>query len=682
MKKFGLRRRAAVLATAAATILTAVVAAPKPAVATDPTPVFEAHGRVDVATGAQAPVKCNSPVGEPAAAVAVSPVTPGRIFSVTADSGPGQNDFDVFFYPSLLACQTGTAPAPRTNHAGDEHGPVPAGMGVAVVTLSIGVAPAAFTYRELPDFTAPIAKPAERAPTVIAVVEPRASAEDSADGISPYHWDWLGSAHPWNNDATTYDDIDFTADPATYLPGYPVSTPVQLTLPASASDSVSTLAAADTSKWSSMVGSTPANPRLYRFPGTKIVGSIRFTSADDSVKPGTANGSGSTLGGKLNTSHANQAASVAAGNTFGTCQECLVVIVLFDGSAGPAAEKWAASQPWIDVVTNSWEELGGLKPAYADASEAAVAAGQTVLWSSGNGTTTNGQGPNPTWTSAQRGPDWVVNVGSINPNDDQPMGSGRPSDVVSYGDRYPSAGGTTATGQGAFTGTSNATPVVAGTLATLLQRAKDMMGDEHTGHASGVVAKGKALPCASAAVTHCPLDDGVLTRNELVQVLYDTVQPTPPRAAYTGSPNTALSSAIFLDAAPFVSVAEGYGVVYGRYDSQRYRAEQRQLLDTLRGAASRGARAPGETSWMTVDSKCRQRLWGPFAGGEYQGVDPAFPGPMDAPAKVLNGLCDQIPQNAFRQLDPPTTTDELCVPGVKPGDPPYCPFAQPIRVTT
>jgi hypothetical protein len=648
------------------------------AAATSTSVLKDAHGSVGVAT---APVDASQTAGcsatadklQAGAAVVVNSVTPGRIFSLTADAGTWQDDFDVSFYSSVALCQAGQPRIAYTNHAGDENSVVPTGAGIAVVTLASGKTPAAFTYREYADSSVPVRLDSARKPTVVAIIEPvtddPASSAVVKTGFSPYHVDFLGRDHPWNTDADTTNNIDFNANPATYIPGYPAAEALNLHLPTTDADPVAPLATADSSAWTGMAVSYANNAHPYWIPGTKVIAALRFNTT-------------TMLGGpadKLdNTAHGTKVSSVSAGNFHGTCAQCLIVwISALSESEEYQALRWAGSQPWIDVISNSYERsaaakeglyLGNLTPSQT---KAAVNNGKIVTWAAGNGVDDNFDANTSTYWSAQKGPDWVVTVGAIAPLNDQPLKGGVPVDISAYGDNYPSAGGTTANGAATFSGSSNATPVVAGTLAHIIQWARDATGDNLTHSDPQVVVQGKPIPCA-AGVAHCPLQDGKLTRTEVEQTLFNAALPSPPRPLPQGttvtSPSPTLivptdttaatvdTSRIPVDAirsVPAVDsyVTEGHGIVYGRLDQGRYAAEQRILQSALFGLAPLPARPPADPTWFIVDSKCRQKMWGTWSMGLYTGKLPTFDPNVDQTAMAWNSVCDQVPQDFL--LDAP-----------------------------
>ncbi|MDQ1437505.1 MAG: serine protease [Acidimicrobiaceae bacterium] len=720
------RGRVSTLLAGTVALALGLAAVPMAARATDAAGTMEVHGTIALPSPAR-PAGCADTAGGSLGAVGadaasrvsslIAGVHPGRVYALTADNGPWKDDFDVTFYRSVASCQSGEPALVSRNHSGNENSVVPAEAGAALVTLvSPSSKDAPFTYTELPDANPASLHLGRQRPTVIAVIEP---VGPGYNGFSPYHYDFLGREHPWNTDASSANDLDFQADPGSYLPSYPGSEPIQLSLPTAGDQDVTGLAAGpDAAAWGRMhMTTSPAAPKLYRFPGTKVVGAINFDSED---APGTASIYGE------NEAHGTKSASVAGGNIHGTCPECLFVLVGIrdsdhTGRSPEAALEWVASQPWIDVVTNSYhqsarEDYGdpivgkvvpedvrsqipgvpqdGVHPFGRETaiSRAAVQSGQTIVWAAGNGLDGAFGVPNFTYPSSQKGADWIVTVGAVSSTaQDQPLdGAGKPVDISSYGHGYPSAGDKFANGKSAHSGTSNATPVVAGTFAKVIQMGRDLLGDTAGGHKDGVVARGKPVPCRAAPATSvmarpCPLGDGVLTRAEVQSIVFDNVLPSSPRTLTatvppapkppavptapavpaTGPPangttSTPVETPVLyqgLSAPPVASYAsEGHGIVYGHGDASRFVAEQRRFLDALLGLVTPYQRPPGERTWMTVDSKCRQRLYGTWTEGYYTGTDPAFDPTVDQPALALNAACTALPQDTIATLAPTAAT--------------------------
>lgn len=572
----------------------------------------------------------------------VEDVRAGRTFTLTADAGPWNDDFDIEFFESLAACE-GATPGeglPYDNRGGDEHAVVPVGARVALVTLVTGSPGAAFTYRELHDVRVQFAKRDQRRPTVVAVLE----LAEETNGFSPYHFDFAGHQHPWNNDDDLENDVDFSSDPGGWLPGYPGATPVDITVPTDPDTVVADLAAGDRQAWDGMKSSVGKDVNLYRFPGTKVVGAVRF--GDSRSDPGTMYGD--------NAAHLTKSTSVAAGNLHGTCPECAVVVVLFDWPSNyRAALEWVAEQPWIDVVTNSWglrTQTWGPTTFPDRVLRPAVESGQTWVWAAGNGVDGSLFAPGPTYTWGDHAADWVVTVGGAAPPDDNAAHGGRPVDIVSYSKLYASAGGVTASGVGQHDGTSNAAPVVAGTFARTVQLGRDLLGDSLPGHHDGLVGEGRPRPC-DGPLDDCPLKDGKLERAEVQSLVFGNALPGSVRT----SPALDTKSGIKVPDAARPSppaapgyTASGHGIVHGRWDPGRYTAEQRRLLDALRGATRGLPRPPGEYNWMFADSKCRQKLWGAWTGGYYQDgdPDPTWDVKTDQLAIALNAACTPLPSGA------------------------------------
>lgn len=263
------------------------------------------------------------------------------------------------------------------------------------------------------------------------------------------------------------------------------------------------------------------------------------------------------------------------------------------------------------------------------------------MFSAGNGLVNAFDVPMLTYWSSQKGPDWMVTVGAVDPNAKQTYsGAGKPVDISSIGSSYPASGGTTADGEGTHSGTSNAAPVTAGTFAKALQSAREALGDTSVGHTGGVVASGAPVACGDA-VPDCVLGDGVLTRRELEDAIYASVLPSATDVAFdTTWPST-----------PLGYYYQGHGVVVGRIDGDAsYEAEWTRIADHLRGDAPPYPRPDGEENWFQVDSKCRQHIWGAWNGGLYTGQAIALDPVEDPIATKVDAWCSTIPEKPFLTL--------------------------------
>lgn len=568
------------------------------------------------------------------------PVSGGMWFTLEAESNSLVNDFDISFFKTLRPClEASDTAGTKRNRFGDERGYVPEDAEYAIVHLVTGIPGAAFYYSEFeePPSTDPIPEPTPTPPppsnptppddeplTVVAVID---------SGFSPYHFDFVTHQHPWNKDGDPDNDVTFDGDPAAYIEGYPAgSTSINLTIPTQGEQDVSGLREdADKNEWAKIQVSSRSNVKLYRFSGTKVIGAVNFGRPD--------------LFYGDNSSHGTRSAASAAGNIHGTCPEC--VFVLINGPTDDALA-WAAGQSWIDVITNSYGNGSLVQLATLgltrdnmyfgsplDATRRAVESGQTIVFSAGNGFVNAFDVPMFTYWSSQKGPDWMITVGAVDPNGHQQYsGAGKPVDISSVGQSYPSTGGTTAAGTGAHSGTSNAAPVTAGTFANVIQTARSALGDVTETHSEGVIASGETNGCAA-----CPLSDGVLTRSELQEVVFKNVRPSELAVVIdTVWPST-----------EYGYYYQGHGVIRGRNDPGGYAAEQQRFVNGLL-TGSTLARPKGESNWFVVDSKCRQKLWGPWTGGYYSGTVPSLSKQDDPIAYAFDEWCSRTEDGALRDL--------------------------------
>ena len=477
--------------------------------------------------------------------------------------------------------------------------------------------------------------------TVIAVI-------DSA--IAPYHWDFLASKMPQHLDADPANDLPLSSPPDTWLSGFPSPgsfasySPLNLTLDGTnPGASVAALDAADAATWSTVQQSTPGNVNYYWIPGTKVIGAVSFT--------------GGQLHGDTG-QHGVGVTSVSTGNLHGTCPECLLVFIQHGpDTTTEAAIQWAESQPWIDVLTNSYGinlvgsntngvvrdniYLGGAALA---SGKAASQRGQTIFWSAGNGIENAFVVPNSTYTTSLKGPDWIMTVGASTPPtaDASYTGSGKPVDLAGVGEGYPSAytatsvSGTGATG---FSGTSNATPTIAGHYARALYTARRDFAGPSRAQSGGVIAQGSGPYACGAKRPNCELADGRLTAAELRNRLL-----LGATHRFGGMSVGGLLPIPNLLDTEYANV--GHGVYKARAEGLEaaWLAEFDRILGPLEGRAFAAPRPAGESSWMAVDSFCRQKLWGSGQGGYYPGH--ALPGPAAAwPLRTaLLNACKVLPK--------------------------------------
>jgi hypothetical protein len=462
------------------------------------------------------------------------------------------------------------------------------------VTLSAGAAPV---------------RPGDDA-TVVAVID---------SGFNPYHWDFLASKMPQAATASKADDLPLTRAPHEWLRGFPSPKAfksyqrLDLTLEEN-DDSVrpADLDAADTEKWKRIKPSSTGNVHYTWLPRTKVIGAISFASATST--PGS-------LVHAPTSAHGMGTSSVAVGNIFGACPECLVLFIQYrDAATGEQAINWAMDQPWIDVITNSYGFSKVERDRVYNGSDvkrqrAATERGQSILFSAGNGISNTFTVPNSTLTSSQEGPDWILTVGATDPNDDDNYtGTGKPADIAGVGRGYPSSYNATGLSNGrAFSGTSNSTPTIAGTYARALNEARRVMAGPSRTQSKGVISTG-AFRCGRSNA-NCALGDGRLTERELRARLLLGAQPTPGR--FDPASQGVTTGPASVGDSRYLS--EGHGIYRVRLKGDAaWQSEFRsRLLNPLLGTGPAPARPADEVAYMRVDSFCRQHIWGEWTGGYF-----------------------------------------------------------------
>lgn len=523
-------------------------------------------------------------------------------------------------------------------------------LGIAVLLAACGgAAPGVGTDTTPPPVTPPPVTPPPVTPPPVVVDPPPAAkiGEDAVviavidSNINPYHWDYLAAKMPQAGSSNAYP---LDRDPATWLPGHPGAAafksylPLNLTIdPSDPKADTAALATKDAAEWGKInysEGTDNASVQMYWIPNTKIIGHVAFSPASIGDPATTAVLGPST--GPVNTfatdSHGIGTSSVSAGAIHGACPHCLIVYV---HGTSEQANEWVDKQDWIDLQTNSW----GLALAYRDRAYAgsntelqrqAVERGQQIFFSAGNGQENAFVVPNTTLQSSQEGPDWIVTVGATDSVDNSsPSGHGKPADIASVGDSYPSAYGNdgTANGEGNFSGTSNATPVIAGIYGEALYRVRHRWATGGRQQKDGVIATG--LPHCGPANPNCAFADGALTVHELREALFraaeysDTGWNVGGLGGITTLPGT--------ESVPELEyLAEGHGNYRGRIDGEdSYEAEIERVYGWLDGSwyAEQDA---DQKAWMIAKSVCRQGVWGAWdygyaTQGEAPAPDPTWP---------------------------------------------------------
>lgn len=397
-------------------------------------------------------------------------------------------------------------------------------------------------------------------------------------GINPYHLEFSARTYP-DPDVLELTG-DFTKHPSQYIPGYPKGAQALNIM-----HGQGYLPAGDGKIWDG--NTTIKAGELYWIPGTKIVGALDAggstgaTSGDDPHPILDDNG------------HGSGSASVSAGNRYGYCPTCLLVVV--EG----LDETVVAKLPWVDISTNSFGYVGGAPAGLVGdptPTKEAAERGQTTLFAAGNGVGNAFDVPVITWHSDQTGPDWNITVGALRRDNQRAIvGDGIPVHLSSWGDgNLPSACGEGTVGQCAFGGTSAATPYTAGVFGTTLTKVRAAVGDGAAGQKPGqVVASG--IPREESVY----LADGELTRDELRQAVLKSALPLGE--GRNGAPYP------YPLTAPY---NENTNVLFEGYGTATPAAADR-AVDVLLGRSQLPER-PFEDEFFAFDRSVRDTLWGGF----------------------------------------------------------------------
>ena len=418
---------------------------------------------------------------------------------------------------------------------------------------------------------------AEKPFTVIAFVD---------SGINPYHEDFRAP--------------EFVHHPSKYIEGYPADAQeLPLSLDVADTDGYAAARDADDERLTDL-----QRQKLYWIPGTRIIGGYSMGAGGAGTYPERVvvdeNGHGSGV------------ASVAAGQLYGANPNALIVMV---EGLGMTSTAWAASQPWIDIVSNSWGPgLPGRVdlPASVEATRQSTRRGQSMMFSAGNGMrNTNssdvfpaGQDPcrckipthNATVTANGSGPSWHLTIGAVSPvNGQAHWWHGVPVDAASFGSKWRAADafGVKATESRDFGGTSCATPITAGVLSSVIEKARVVLGDTEAGQKTGGVvaqaAPGRELPATG------PLADGRLTRLEAEAITLKSAAPV------AFNPNTYSWDFAVEPTTDRYYVNQGYGVVD--------RNAKARALSVLVGEAVLPDRGEADT-WMATTDRARDAYYG------------------------------------------------------------------------
>jgi Subtilase family len=354
-------------------------------------------------------------------------------------------------------------------------------------------------------------------------LEPTAVMGFIDSGINPYHVTFRDEGNPWSYE-----------HPSTYIPGYPkeaIALPITLDEP-----DFATAVRKDCALWKSV-----ERGKLYWFPGTKIVGAISFIEERDfdcNLIPQQPQPT--RILDNVSTGHGTMVASRGASVEYGACRECRIVAAQIEhGLEEPEADfeavRWTADAGWIDVQSNSWasmvpvwEPTGAAAPVTASPGlvRAAEYAAQKhpSFWATMNGFMHQGGVlGHPSMINPHFGPS-VIAVGGHDSGYITGH-SGSNAHVIHdvCGSWAASHASVDHSGVEQGSGTSSATPYVAGQASRLMIEARNLFGDLRTGmRPGGVVTQGD-----SGLVPSGPLADGVFTVAELRDVLFKTATSRP-----------------------------------------------------------------------------------------------------------------------------------------------------------
>lgn len=398
-----------------------------------------------------------------------------------------------------------------------------------------------------------------KAPPPTEATKPHVVVAVIDTGTNPYHQDFRRA--------------NLVEHPSTYLTAFPAGaqqinlcffdnatkTLDQTRCPATANAATTQ----DASEWAK-VGVTTHNSvgagqgRLAWFAGTNML-AISFDHVGDA---GYATLDGQKGNGD---SHGTWTSSNVGGLTTGTCPECIVVLIEVDSvDAIGAGYRWAANQPWIDVITSSISVgvigLGANPGDFFDASSAAtktaVTNGKVVFEAAGNGAANFGLVPTSTFLYANAAP-WSIPVGCSAEHTGQACGySDWPNPITASGVSRVSAAPDSYTATEGVGGTSFSSPSSAGVAGRALYALRATYGDTQEGP-SATGAKTLVRTGAGALPAQGPLANGALTRLELEETIFKTAR----RSAVPEVPFYLLPSSEIPNT-PVNFVKEGFGNVY------------------------------------------------------------------------------------------------------------------------
>ncbi len=197
--------------------------------------------------------------------------------------------------------------------------------------------------------------------------------------------------------------------------------------------------------------------RLYYFEGTNILG-ISFAGGSgvpvlDEAGHGTGT-SGAVLDANPN-----------------------AIVVMVQGTGNPDGEAWAAEQPWVDLLSESYGPIGSI-PGSGRVFGLTTSQANKAAWDNGKlpvGAADNTPALSP--NDETSGPPWVIGVGGDHPESycREHISGNLPDFTADFTQKLPMA--ETIDEYRSMSGTSFSTPATAGTLSAIVQGVREAWGD-------------------------------------------------------------------------------------------------------------------------------------------------------------------------------------------------------------
>jgi hypothetical protein len=308
--------------------------------------------------------------------------------------------------------------------------------------------------------------------------------------------------------------------------------------------------------------------------------------------------------------HGARASSQIAGEGFGLEPEAYLVVMDRTHNSGGGsppedaatvnarALRWAADQPWIDVIHTNIQnpvplarEQVPVFPGYASAVRYALDRGKVVVAAGGNFYA------EPTETSPHTGPPGALVVGA---NDNCGFADYSNPDPHVVMDGYGTVAAAPAgEGEAAFSGTSSASPRVTGYVAELLLEVR-----RHFGYTGGIQDGALVTLELADRPGRGPLADGRLTAAELHEVVRRTASPSSHPSKWDGTAG--------IDGIVGVGCIPDPGGPFAFYPKMGYgEVSEHTIGDALAvatGAAEMPER-PVEDRFYEVSEELRRRFW-------------------------------------------------------------------------